>query len=467
MTATQTTQTYDAIVVGAGQGGVPLARSLAGAGWKTALVEREHVGGTCINVGCTPTKTMVASARVAYLARRAADYGVNTGTVVVHMATVRQRKRDLVESWRSGSEKRLRTTENLDLLMAEASFVGPHRLEVRLRDGGSRIIEAEHIVLDTGARPSVPPLAGLDEVPFLTSTTVMELDEIPEHLIILGGGYVAVEFGQMFRRFGSDVTIVQRRATLLTREDEDVAEAVAKILEEDGIQLVLEAEAQRVAKRSGGADRGVSLEVETPSGSRTLTGTHLLVATGRTPNTEALNLAAAGLEVDRSGHIPVNERLQTEVSGIYALGDVKGGPAFTHISYDDFRVIRSNLLEDGDATVSDRLVPYTVFMDPQLGRIGLSERDARDKGLDIEVFTMPMDYVARALEVDESRGFLKAVVDRATDRIVGFAALGIEGGELMAMIEVAMLGGVTASTLREAVLAHPTLAESLNGLFAL
>ncbi|MBN1322088.1 MAG: mercuric reductase [Thermoleophilia bacterium] len=456
-------RTYDAIIIGAGQAGVPLARSLAGSGWKTALVEREYVGGSCINEGCTPTKTMAASARVAYLARRAADYGVAAGPVAVDMAAVRQRKRDLVESWRAGSENRLRAAENLDLLMAEASFVGPHRVEVRPSDGDARVMESEQIFLNTGTRPSLPALPGLDEVRYFTSTTIMELDEIPEHLVILGGGYIAVEFGQMFRRFGSYVTIVQRRDSLLAREDADVAEAIAAILKEDGVELVLGAQARSVI---AGEDGGVTLEVVTASDARTLSGSHLLVATGRTPNTEALNLPAAGLEAGPGGYIPVNERLETKAPGIYALGDVKGGPAFTHISYDDFRIVRTNLLEGGDATIADRLVPYTVFMDPQLGRVGLSEREARERGLDVKVLTTPMNYVARALEVDESRGFMKAVVDSSTDRILGFAALGIEGGELMAIVEVAMMGGVTASTLKEAVFAHPTLAESLNNLFA-
>lgn len=454
---------YDAIIIGAGQAGVPLARSLAQAGWQTALVEREHVGGTCYNEGCTPTKTMIASARIAYLGRRAADYGVATGGVSVDMAAVRQRKRDLVESWRAGSEQRLSATDNLDLLMAEASFLGPHKLEIRQRDGDGQVLAAERIFINTGARPALPSLPGLEGIPFLTSTTIMELDLVPEHLLILGGGYVGMEFGQMFRRFGSEVTVVQRRATLLPREDADVAQAIATILQEDGIELVLEATARSVGT---GANGGVSIDVMTTSGVRTLTGSHLLVATGRTPNTETLDLAAAGVGVDKGGYIPVNERLETKVSGIYALGDVKGGPAFTHISYDDYRVIRANLLEGGHATITGRLVPYAVFTDPQLGRVGLTEREAREKGLDVRVVTMPMDYVARALEVDESRGFMKAVVDRATDRILGCAVLGIEGGELMAMIEVAMMGGVTASALREAVFAHPTLAESLNNLFA-
>lgn len=456
------TRKYDAVIIGAGQAGVPLAKNLAKAGWRTALVEQKHVGGSCYNEGCTPTKTMIASARVAYLARRAADYGVATGAVSVDMAAVRQRKRDLVESWRAGSERRLRAMDNLDLVMAEAGFVGPHDIQIRPSEGETTILQAGRIFINTGALPSVPALPGLQQVPFFTSTTIMELDQIPEHLLILGGGYIAVEFGQMFRRFGSEVTIVQRGSSLLTREDADVAEAVASVLQEDGIELVLEAAAREVA---AGPNQGVSLEALVASGARTLTGSHLLVATGRTPNTAGLNLSAAGLEVDRGGYVPVNERLETKVSGIYALGDVKGGPAFTHISYDDFRIIRTNLLEGGDAAITGRPVPYTIFMDPQLGRVGLTEREARDRGLDVKVFTLPMSHVARALEVDESRGFMKAVVDQATDRIVGFAALGVEGGELMTIVEVAMMGGVTASTLREAVFAHPTLAESLNNLF--
>jgi len=460
---TTSAREYDAVIIGAGQAGVPLARSLAQAGWRTALVEREHVGGTCYNEGCTPTKTMIASARVAYLGRRAADYGVAIGAVAVDMVAVRQRKRALVASWRAGSERLLNATASLDLLMAEASFVGPRKLQIRLREGGTRVLEAGRIFVNTGARPAVPPLSGLAGVPFLSSTTIMELDRVPEHLLVLGGGYVAVEFGQMFRRFGSKVTVVQRRDTLLPREDVDVAHALAAILQEDGIELMLEADARRVEAAANGE---VSLDVMTSAGARTLTGSHLLVATGRIPNTETLNLAAAGLVVDGSGFIPVNERLETKVSGVYALGDVKGGPAFTHISYDDYRVIRTNLLEGGNASITGRLVPYTVFTDPQLGRVGLSEREARDEGLDVRIVTMPMSHVARALEVDESRGFMKAVVDRATDRILGCAVLGIEGGELMAVMEVAMMGGVTVSTLREAIFAHPTLAESLNNLFA-
>ena len=454
---------YDAVIIGAGQAGVPLARSLAQAGWRTALAERSHVGGTCINEGCTPTKTMIASARVAYLARRASSYGIATGEVSVDMVAVRQRKRDLVESWRSGSERRLANADNLDLLMGEAVFLGPHRLEIRSGDATPIVVEADHMFINTGCRPALPPLPGLDEVPYLSSTTIMELDSIPEHLLILGGGYVAVEFAQMFRRFGSRVTVIQRREQLLPREDADVAQAVAAILEEDGVELFLEANASSV---KGIAGSGMELEIASPAGATLLVGSHLLVATGRTPNTEALNTEAAGLRVDEKGYLPVNERLETEVDGIYALGDVNGGPAFTHVSYDDFRIVRTNLLEGGRAATTDRLVPYVVFLDPQVGRVGLSEHEAREQGLDLRVMKLPMDYVARALEIDESRGFVKVVVDNVDDHILGCAVLGVEGGEIMSVIQVAMMGGLTASRLRDAVFAHPTLAESLNSLFA-
>lgn len=457
---------YDAVVIGSGQGGNPLAIALAKAGWKTAVVEREHVGGTCVNVGCTPTKTMVASARAAYTARRASDYGVDAGPVTVDMPAVRRRKREIVESWRAGGESKLAAVPGLELLRGEASFSGPRSLEVEMTspDGAreTRSLTAEHIFINVGARPAVPALAGLDGVPYLDSTSVMELDVVPEHLLVLGGGYVGVEFGQMFRRFGSEVTIVQRRNALLAREDADVAEAVAAILREDGVQLALEA---RPVQIETGPDGWVTLTVDTPSGRSTLRGSHLLVATGRTPNTDRLNLEAAGIEADAHGSIVVNERLETGVPGVYALGDVKGGPAFTHISYDDFRILRTNLLEGGSVSTADRLVPYVVYMDPQLGRVGLSESEARERGLEIRVAKMPMDWVARALEVGESRGLMKVVVDAATDQILGCAVLGMEGGEIAALIQIAMMGNVPAAELREAVFAHPTLAESLNNLF--
>jgi pyruvate/2-oxoglutarate dehydrogenase complex dihydrolipoamide dehydrogenase (E3) component len=457
------TQHYEAVVIGAGQAGVPLATTLAKAGRKTALVEREHVGGTCINEGCTPTKTMVASAKVAYFDRRSEEYGVSNGQVAVDMIRVRQRKREIVDSFRSGGERRLHDA-GVELIMGEARFSGPKDLEVRLNDGGETIrLTADNIFINTGARPANPPVEGLDSVPTLNSTTIMELDEVPEQLLVLGGSYVGLEFAQVFRRFGSEVTVVQRGKQLMSREDTDVAEAVAEIVRQDGIEVLLETQAQRAEQTEDGKIR---LTVRTPEGESKLEGSHLLVSAGRPPNTEKLNLEAAGIETDRRGQIKVNERLETNVEGVYALGDVKGGPAFTHISYDDFRIIRTNLLQGGDATITDRKVPYTVFIDPQLGRAGLSEQEARERGLNIRVAKMPMSYVARAIEVDETRGFMKAVVDADTDQVLGCAVLGVEGGEIAAMLQIAMMGEVPYTTLRDTVFSHPTLSESLNTLFA-
>ncbi len=453
---------FDAIVIGTGQGGKPLAVSLAKAGWKTAIIEREHVGGSCVNVGCTPTKTMVASARAAYVARRAADYGVKTGPVTVDQEVVRRRKRAIVESFSSGSRRGLEKLENVDLIMGEASFTGRREVTVRLNDGGDRALNADTIIINTGARPSVPQIPGLDSVSYLDSTSIMELDTVPEHLVVLGGGYIGVEFGQMFRRFGSAVTLVQRTSYLLAREDPDVSDEVAKIFREDGIELLLDSQTARVA----GTDGSLEITVETPEGERTMEASHLLVAVGRVPNSERLNLSAAGVEVDARGFIPVNERLETNVGGIYTMGDVNGGPAFTHISYDDYRILRANLLEDGEATTTGRLVPYTVYMDPQLGRVGLSEREAKARGMSYRVATMPMTHVARALEVDETRGFMKVVVESGSGRILGCAILGMEGGEVMSMIQIAMMGNLSYTALRDAIFAHPTLAEALNNLFA-
>jgi pyruvate/2-oxoglutarate dehydrogenase complex dihydrolipoamide dehydrogenase (E3) component len=457
------TRHYDAIVIGAGQAGGPLSTTLARAGWKTALIEREHVGGTCINEGCTPTKTMVASGRVAYLARRGADYGVQTGPVTIDMTKVRQRKRDIVESFRNSGQRRIETTDGVDLLMGEASFTGPQTLELRLNNGEMRQLTASTILINAGARPAKPSITGVEAVATLNSTSIMELDEVPEHLLVVGGGYIGMEFGQLFRRFGSQVTVIQRGAGLLAREDPDVAEEVANIMREDGLEVLLETKPVSVEQSSTGV---ISLSVQTKMGARILNGSHLLLAAGRVPNTDWLNLDAAGIQMDKRGFIQVNERLETNVPGIYALGDVKGGPAFTHISYDDFRIIRTNLLEKGNATIHDRLVPYTVFVDPQLGRIGLSETEARTQGRNFKVAKMPMNYVARALEMDESRGFMKAVVDADTNQILGAAVLGIEGGEIMAILEVAMIGKVPYTVLRDGVFAHPTLAESLNNLFS-
>jgi len=452
---------YDAIVIGSGQGGTPLSQALAGAGMRTALVEREHVGGTCINEGCTPTKTMVASGRVAYLARRAADYGVHVGTPRVDMVRVRKRKRDIVHLFRGGSQRRVENTQNLDLIFGYAQFLSPTSISIRDKKGQDRILTADRFFINAGCRPSVPQISGLKDVPFLTSTSIMELNLVPEHLMVLGGGYIGLEFGQLFRRLGSKVTIVQSRATLLTSEDPDVASAVADILKEDGIHLLFEARAEKVARHGS----RIHLKIRTNGKMRSLEGSHLLVATGRVPNSDTLNLVAAGIATDNYNFIQVNDKLETSTKNIYALGDIKGGPAFTHISYDDFRIIRTNLIEKGSASTKGRLVPYTVFIDPQLGRVGITETEAHLQNRAIRVAKMPMNYVARALEVDESRGFMKAIVDAQTGQILGAAVLGFEGGEIMAQIQLAMMGNLPYTVLQNAVFAHPTLSESLNNLF--
>jgi pyruvate/2-oxoglutarate dehydrogenase complex dihydrolipoamide dehydrogenase (E3) component len=453
-------QSLDAIIIGSGQAGKPLALALAGAGWQTALVEREHVGGTCVNVGCTPTKTMVAGARVAYLARRAADYGVRTGPVSIDMARVVERKRAIVERFRNYSTQRLQQTGNLELIFGAARFADARTVEVALRDGGTRTLTAPKIVINTGARPSMPPIPGLGDVPALDSTSIMELAELPRHLIVLGGGFIGLEFAQMFRRFGAEVTVLEGASRLAARDDEDVGAALRKVLEEDGLRIECDALAERV----GGTAGDIRVQFRQNGSARSVTGSHLLVSVGRTPNTEDLGLAAAGVAVER-GFIPVDATLQSSVAGIYAAGDVKGGPQFTHVSYDDFRILRDRWLLGLDAKVGDRLVPNTVFTDPQLASVGLNETQARARGLDFRVARIGMNGVARALEMDETRGFLKVIVEARTNQILGCTVFGIEGGEILSMLQIAMMGRLPYTVLKEAIFAHPTLAEGLNNVF--
>ncbi|MGH3295489.1 MAG: mercuric reductase [Trebonia sp.] len=454
---------YDAIVIGTSQGGRFLPIELAKAGQKVALVERDQLGGVCVNRGCTPTKTMVASARLAYQARRAAEYGVRTGPVSVDLAAVRERKRAMVAGARENYASRL-PQDGLDLIEGEAHFTGQKTVEVALPSGGTRQLSAPVVVIDAGTRPRPLEITGASDVPVLDSTSIMELDELPEHLIILGGGYIGLEFGQMFRRFGSEVTIIQNGARLMMIEDEDVSDEVAAILRDDGITVLTSSTALGVALSGDGR---VRLTVRTEDGERQVEGSHLLSAVGRVPNTEALTLEAAGVRLNEQGFIEVDEYLETSVPGVYAMGDVKGGPAFTHLSYDDYRILRANLVKHEKASTRDRIVPYTMFIDPQLGRAGLTEREARAQGRNIRVAKLPMSAVIRALETGETRGFMKAVVDADSGQILGCAVLGSEGGEIMTMIQVAMLGQLTYTAMANAIFTHPLFAEGLNSLFAL
>ena len=459
----QIDQEYKAIIIGTGQGGSPLAKELANAGWKTAVIESHHVGGSCINFGCTPTKTMVASARVAYLSRRAGDYGVSALEISVDLKKVKRRKQKIVESFRNSGRKGLETTENLDLYFGTGRFLTSQEIEIKFNSREKKVIRGNYIVINTGAETLIPGIAGLQSVNFLTSTSIMELERIPEHLLIMGGGYIGLEFGQMFRRFGSQVTIVQRGSQLLSREDQDVAEEITNIFREDGIQVILGADVTRVEQEDSSR---LTLRIQRNGKSEQVEGTHLLVAVGRRPATAGLGLDNAGIERDNGGYIRVNERLETSLEQVFAIGDVKGGPAFTHISYDDYRILRDRLLNNRNTTTTGRMIPYTVFIDPQLGRVGLSEKEAQQAGYDYKVAKMPMSYVARALEVDETRGFLKVLVDKHTEQILGCAIIGLEGGEMMSMLQIAMMGNLPYTRLKEGIFAHPTLAESLNNVFA-
>ena len=452
---------FDTVIIGTGQSGKPLALALARAGRKVAVIEREHVGGTCINVGCTPTKTMVASGRVAYLARRAKDYGVGAGRVTVDMRRVIDRKRRMVERFRDYGRKTLEKTANLELIFGEARFKDSKRVLVELRRGGTRELEGKRIVINTGGRPAAPPIPGLDRIRFLDSSSIMELTELPKHLIVLGGGYIGLEFCQMFRRYGARVTVVNRDPRLVLREDPDVSAEIEKILKEDGIEILNSTQVARLEKIRA----GVRVALETRGGSRRISGSHLLLALGRVPNSDRLNLGATGVETDPSGFIKVNSKLETNVPDVYAIGDVKGGPAFTHISYDDFRILRENWLNGGNATIEGRLVPNCMFIDPQLATVGLNETEAQRRGIDYRVAKLPMTGVARAQEMSETRGFMKAVVDARTQQILGCTVLGVEGGEIMSMLQIAMMGKLPYPAIKEAIFAHPTLAESLNNLF--
>lgn len=457
-----TPEKVDALVIGAGQSGGPLAGKLAGKGWKTVIVEKAHVGGSCVNYGCTPTKTLIASARVAHMTRRSEEYGINRGEINVDYSTVKARKDKVVDAFRSGSETGLRKVKGLELVYGSARLLSPDTVEVDLKEGGTRHFQAGKIIINTGTTPGIPGIKGLEDIDYLTSRSMMNLEEIPGHFLVVGGGYIGLEFGQMFRRFGSKVTIFDHGNRLLKREDEDISKEMANILRKEEIEIQFNTTAKSIKKREDGT---LELEVKENGKSQPFTGTHLLIAAGTVPNTQNLGLENAGVETGPRGFIKTNDSLQTSQPNIYALGDVKGGPAFTHVSYDDYRVLRNNLLENENNTISGRLLAYTVFTDPQLGRVGLSENQARKEGYDVKVAETPMAHVARAIETNETNGMMKAVVDRKTGKILGASVLGVEGGEVVSVIQAAIMGGLTYRDLRDAPFSHPTLAESLNNLF--
>lgn len=447
--------TYDAIVIGSGQGGNPLSHALADRGWKVALIEQSHLGGTCINTGCTPTKTMVASAQVAHYAKNARRWGVRSGEVSVDLGKVIARKTAIVRQFRSGQQRKITQRPSLTLHRGHARFLDAHSVQV-----GRDVHDSERIFIDTGTKPAIPKIPGLTEAKYLTNASLMELKRLPAHLLVLGGGYIGLEFGQMFRRFGSRVTVLHHGPEILPREDADVAAELRTALEAEGVTFVLEAKTTRATRTK----IGTTLTVETPRGRRAVTGSHLLVATGRVPNTGDLGLQNTGVATDAHGFVRVNARLETSVPGIWALGDVKGGPAFTHVSYNDYQIIYANLIDGASATTERRLVPYAVFTDPQLGRVGMTEAEARAAKRRVKIGKIPMSYVARALERDETAGMMKLVVDAENDRILGGAMLCTEGGELIQAIRIAMLADLPYTKLKGDIYIHPTLAEGFYTL---
>jgi pyruvate/2-oxoglutarate dehydrogenase complex dihydrolipoamide dehydrogenase (E3) component len=443
--------TYDAIVIGTGQAGPSLAVRLAGAGTKVAIIERKRFGGTCVNTGCIPTKTLVASARAADMARRAGKYGVMIdGSITVDMKKVKERKDAVVRRSNEGVEKWLKGTENLTVYEGHARFEEAHQVRV-----GGELLEARKIFINVGGRASTPALPGLDQVHFFNNSTMMEVDFLPEHLIVVGGSYVGLEFAQMYRRFGSEVTIVEMGPRLIQREDEDVSEAIGTILENEGIKIRLKAECIALEKRG---DK-VAVGVDCSNGDKTVLGSHVLLAVGRVPNTEDLGLENAGVVVDRRGYIQVDDQLRTNVPGIYALGDCNGRGAFTHTSYNDYEIVAANLLDDDRRRVSDRITAYALYIDPPLGRAGMTEAEVRKSGRKALLGKRPMARVARAVEKGETQGFMKILVDAEKKEILGASLLGIECDEVIHSILDVMYAKAPYTVIQRAVHIHPTVTE--------
>ena len=453
-------QTREILIIGSGEAGKYLAWTLAKAGRQTAVVERKLIGGACPNIACLPSKNIIHSAKVAQLARRGAEFGVRTGPVTVEMAGVRARKRKMVDGLIELHLDRYKAS-GAELILGEARFVAPKTVEVKMQDGGRSIIEGEQVFLNTGTRAALPDVSGLKSAKPLTHVEALELDRVPEHLLVLGGGFVGLEIAQAMRRFGSRVTILHRGSQLAEREDRDVAAELLSLFQDEGIEVLLNTDLLKVEGSSG---REIKVRVRSPQGERTIEASDLLVATGRVPNTQGLALENAGVELDARGYIRVNEQLQTTAPGVWAMGDCAGSPHFTHVSFDDFRIVHDNL-NGGNRTTKNRLVPFCLFTDPELARVGLSETEARSREIPYRLAKLPIEAVLRTRTLSETRGFLKVLVSTTGDEILGFTALGVEAGEMMSVVQTAMLGKQPYTALRDAIFAHPTMAEGLGALF--
>src|SRR5580698_9570661 len=454
-------EAYDLLILGSGAGSKLLAWTFAGRGQRVAVVERKYVGGSCPNIACLPSKNVIHTAQVAHNVRHSEEFGITIDRFQIDMPAVRNRKRKMVQGL-VDTHLALYEQSGAELIMASGKFVGPKVLEATLPDGTKRLLAGKNVVIGTGTHALIENIPGLASAQPLTHIEALELDIVPEHLIVLGAGYVGLEFAQAMRRFGSKVTVIDRNHRVIHREDDDVTEGLQNLLEDEGIELVLGAKIKSV---SGVSAQSVRVTVEQNGQERFLDGTHLLVASGRVPNTKDIGLELAGVELTKNGYIKVNERLETTAPGVWAVGEVAGSPQFTHISEDDFRVVRDNMLGMKRVTTG-RQVPFCLFTDPEFGRIGMSEKEAKKKGLAYRLFKVPMTHVLRARSLMETRGFLKCLVERDSDTIIGFAAFGVGAGEIMACVQVAMLGGLPYIALREAVLAHPTIPEGLVALFS-
>ena len=455
---------YDDIIIGGGKAGKTLAPALAGDGRKTALVERSStmIGGSCPNIACVPSKTMVASAAVAHTVQNSTAYGIHTTLPTVDMRAVIHRKRSVVQSLRSINLNILRTALGNDLIIGTARFVAPKTIEVATDGGKARLLTAERLFINTGSRPLSPSVPGLKEAGFLTSQSIMDLEQLPEHLIVLGSGSIGLEFAQMFRRFGSHVTVIGQSAQVLSQQDPDIASAVQTLLERDGIDFLLKAKVLRV-DRAGNATR---LQLQVAGREMSLEGSHLLVAVGRAPTTDTLNLAAAGVAIDARGFIPVNDRLETNVPNIWALGDINGGLQYTHVAMDDYRIVKANLIDGSDRSTRDRLVPSCLFIDPELAQVGLTETEAQQQGYAIRVAKLDASDITRAGTESKTDGLMKAIVDTETGRILGCTLFCHAAGEVISTVQMVMKAQMPYTVLRDEVLTHPTMTEGLNMLFS-